>query len=170
MEMHRISKTLTFRRLFLLMLVLATFSLFGTANAQWGDLVKQTGTNLATQLAQYFKVPVDAVKSLMKTGLSTEGVVQALLISQTSGKSVGKVTKLLNSNGNNIVSTAKSLGVAPKAYTQDKVSKVLQSVSGAAGDKTQKALGKVNESQEKAQKGASDAVDKANEKSNQMWY
>ncbi len=115
--------------------------------AGWGDVAKSVGMELAAPLAAKFGVPVAAVSALFEGGLSTEGVVQALLISQTSKTPVDKVGSSLEANGNNIDATAKTLGVAPSAYAEDKVSAVLSDVTtGSAqpaptGEDAKKALG-----------------------------
>ena len=93
--------------------------------AGWGDVAKTVGMDLAAPLAANFGVPVAAVTALFQGGLTTEGVVQALLISQTSKTSVGKVGSHLESTGNDINATAKALNVAPPAYSEDKVAAVL---------------------------------------------
>ena len=115
--------------------------------AGWGEVAKTVGMDLAAPLAASFGVPVAAVSALFQGGLSTEGVVQALLISQTSKEPVGKVGSLLESNGNDMGATAKALEVAPSAYSDDKVAAVLSDATAGgaqpapAEEGAKKALG-----------------------------
>jgi len=110
----------------------------GAYGIDWGgaakSTLKATGSSLAGALGEKFGVPAAAVTSLFDQGLNLEGVVQALLISQSAKTPVSKVSDLLKSNKNDVTAAAESLGVSASAYTQDKVNAVIRDVSGTAGD------------------------------------
>lgn len=107
------------------------------AQADWGGLAKSTlkttGIHLAGSLAEHFGVPAPAVTSLFESGLSLQGVVQALLISQSAKVPVDTVSSLLQAKKNNVAAVATELGVSASAYAQDKVEAVISKVSGTAG-------------------------------------
>jgi hypothetical protein len=106
----------------------------GKAGAGWGQVAKTVAKDLVTPLAGHFGVPVAPVSALFQSGLTLEGVVQALLISQASKKSVDQVGSTLGANGNDMDATAKALAVEPSVYSEDKVASVIGEVTGTTGE------------------------------------
>jgi len=95
--------------------------------------LKATGSHLAGSLAEQFGVPAASVNSLFESGLSLQGVVQALLIAQSAKVSVGEVSSLLGAKRNDVSAVANELGVSASAYAQDKVDAAIRKASGTAG-------------------------------------
>jgi len=101
-------------------------------------MAKSMGPKLVAPLAEKFGVPAGMVESLMESGLSVEGVTQALLVNQASDAGLGEITSMLGDHGNDVSAVADALGVSPSAYGEEAVKSALGDVvgdaSGAAGE------------------------------------
>lgn len=112
----------------------------GPANAG----IDQAGLALAGPLAEQFGVPAGAVTQLLEGGVSLESVTQLLLVSQSSGKSLGDVNGLYQKSGSDIGKTAEQLEVPASAYSDDAVTAALDQAKAklqadAAEDATEEA-------------------------------
>ena len=109
--------------------------LLATALGLWPATagIDQAALALAGPLAEQFGVPAGAVTQLLEGGVSLESVTQLLLVSQSSGKSLGDVNGLYEKSDSDIGKTAEPLEVPASAYSDDAVTvdhRTLEAIAG----------------------------------------
>ena len=94
--------------------------------------VSDTVLAIVPPLAEQFGVPASAVTGLLEGGISLDSVTQLLLVSKSSEKELGDVTKLYRESGDEIGKTATKLDVAAADYSPEKVKAAIDEATAKA--------------------------------------
>ena len=115
------------------------------------EALPEAVTIVAKSLATHYGVSDQSVTALLEKGMSMETVTQLLLVKESSGQSLEKVTDLYGETGNSIQKTADQLNVAASAYSKENVQAAMDkakadasaAASNRAAEETTKAVDSV---------------------------